>query len=82
MKSFPPADSATRVLLVDAESSLRKTLETFLADEGYQLHTAENRQEAAERVRQAAGEAGRAMLTPCENCRVRCAAESGFEPHQ
>ena len=51
MKSFPPADSATRVLLVDAESSLRKTLETFLADEGYQLHTAENRQEAAEQVR-------------------------------
>ena len=28
------------------------------------------------------GEAGRAMLTLCEDCRVRRAAEAGFEPHQ
>lgn len=28
------------------------------------------------------GEAGRAMLTLCEDCRVRRAAEAGFDPHQ
>jgi CheY-like chemotaxis protein len=50
MKSFPPADSATRVLLVDADSEPREILRETLAAEGFEVLTASNRHQAAAHV--------------------------------
>lgn len=50
MKSFPPADLATRVLLVDAVSEPRETLRETLAAEGFDVLTATNRHQAAAHV--------------------------------
>lgn len=52
MKSFPPADSATLVLIVDVESALRETLEEMLRSEGFRVHVAGDRHRAAELVRE------------------------------
>jgi len=50
MKSFPPAESAPRVLVVDADPLLRNQLATTLAAEGCLVHTAANRHQAAAAV--------------------------------
>jgi two-component system, chemotaxis family, chemotaxis protein CheY len=50
MKSFPPADSATRVLVVDADTESLETLRETLAAEGFHVLTATNRHQAAARV--------------------------------
>lgn len=52
MKSFPPADSATLVLIVDEASPLRETLERMLGEEGFRVHVAGDRHRAAELVRE------------------------------
>ena len=51
MTSLPPTDSSTRVLLVDEESSLRKSLELRLRNDGSLVSTAANRSEAVDYVR-------------------------------
>lgn len=51
MKSFPPADSATLVLIVDEASPFRETLESMLRSEGFLVHLAADRHQAAALVR-------------------------------
>jgi DNA-binding NtrC family response regulator len=43
---------SARILIVDDESDIRKTLATFLKEEGYQCQSAENGEKALELVRQ------------------------------
>jgi two-component system response regulator MprA len=52
MSSFPLADSPVCVLLVDQPSEMRLAIERTLAAEGYQVHIATNRHEAAAEVRE------------------------------
>ena len=50
MKSFPPADSAARILVVDSESESRESLRATLVAGGFQVLCATNRHQAAAHV--------------------------------
>ncbi len=52
MNSFPPADCPACVLLVDQASEMRHAIERTLTANGYQVHIATNRHEAAAEVRE------------------------------
>lgn len=52
MNASPPTGTATRILLVDHDMSLRGTIEQVLKTDGFRTDTASNRHDALEVIRE------------------------------